>query len=188
MENYDGHMVVKLALKLITLTFVRTEELLDAPWTEFDIEHALWKIDADRMKKDRVHLVPLSRQAVAILRQLKQMAGEKRFVFPGLNSQTANGSINENSLLNALDDLGYKGIMTGHGYRGLARTVLAEKGFEKAHVEVQLAHANDDKTDAAYNYALYLPQRTAMMQWWADYLDAELNKHEANELAVRKIA
>ena len=188
MENYDGHTVVKLALNLMALTFVRTEELLDAPWTEFDLEHALWKIDADRMKKDRTHLVPLSRQAVTTLLQLKQMAGEKRFVFPGLNSQTADGSINENSLLNALDELGYKGIMTGHGYRGLARTVLAEKGFKKAHVEVQLAHANDDKTDAAYNYALYLRKRTAMMQWWADYLDAELNKHEANELAVRKIA
>ena len=180
MENYNGHTVVKLALKLMALTFVRTEELLDAPWTEFDIEHALWKIDADRMKKDRVHLVPLSHQAIAILRQLKQMAGEKRFVFPGLNSQTVDGSINSNSLLNALDDLGYKGIMTGHGYRGLARTVLAENGFDKEHVELQLAHVNDDKTDAAYNYALYLPQRTAMMQWWADYLDAELNKQKEN--------
>lgn len=188
MENYNGHPVVKLALKLMALTFVRTEELLDAPWAEFDIENALWKVDADRMKKDRTHLVPLSRQAVTVLQQLKQMAGEKRFVFPGLNSQTADGSINKNSLLNALDDLGYKGIMTGHGYRGLARTVLAEKGFDKEHVEVQLAHANDDKTDAAYNYALYLPQRTAMMQWWADYLDAELNKHKANEPTTRKIA
>jgi integrase len=126
MENYDGHMVVKLALKLMALTFVRTEELLGAPWTEFDFESALWRVDADRMKKGRTHLVPLSRQAVTILQQLKQMAGAKRYVFPGLNSQTEDGSINSNSLLNALDDLGYKGIMTGHGYRGLARTVLAE--------------------------------------------------------------
>ena len=188
MENYDGHTVVKLALNLMALTFVRTEELLDAPWTEFDLEHALWKIDADRMKKDRTHLVPLSRQAVTTLLQLKQMAGEKRFVFPGLNSQTADGSINENSLLNALDELGYKGIMTGHGYRGLARTVLAEKGFKKAHVEVQLAHANDDKTDAAYNYALYLRKRTAMMQWWADYLDTELEKEKTKVVTIRKSA
>ncbi len=174
MDDYDGHLVVKLALKLMALLFVRTEELLDAPWTEFDFENLFWKVDADRTKKDRTHLVPLSRQSVAILRQLKQMAGEKRFVFPGLNSQTVNGSINSNSLLNALADIGYKGIMTGHGYRGLARTILAENGFDKEHVELQLAHANDDKTDAAYNYALYLPQRTAMMQWWADFLDAEL--------------
>jgi len=171
MDGFTGHTVVKLALKLMALTFVRTEELLEAPWSEFDIENALWKVDADRMKKDRTHIVPLSRQAVTILRQLKEMAGEKRFVFPGLNSQSVNGSINCNSLLNALADIGYKRIMTGHGYRGLARTVLAENGFDKEHVELQLAHANDDKTDAAYNYARYSPQRRAIMQWWADYLD-----------------
>jgi integrase len=123
------------------------------------------------MKKDSTHLVPLSRQAVTILKQLKQMAGVKRFVFPGLNSQTANGNINSNSLLNALADIGYKGIMTGHGFRGLAHTILAENGFDKEHVKLQLAHSNEDKTDAAYNYALYLPQRIAMMLWWADYLN-----------------
>ncbi len=178
MEDYNGHSVVRLAVKLMALTFVRTQELLCAPWTEFDIENALWKIDAARMKKKKPHLVPLSRQAVTILRQLKQMAGEHPFVFPGLNAQTANGTINLNSILNALADLGYKGVMTGHGYRGLARTILADNGFEKPHVEIQLAHANDDKTEAAYNHALYLPQRVDMMQWWADYLDMELNKEK----------
>jgi integrase len=188
MDNYSGHMVVKLALKLMALTFVRTEELLEAPWSEIDIENALWKIDADRMKKGRTHIVPLSRQAVTILRQLKQMAGEKRFVFPGLNSQTADGTINSNSLLNALADIGYKGVMTGHGYRGLARTVLAENGFEKEHVKLQLAHANDDKTDAAYNYARYLPKRTEIMQWWADYLDTALEKAKAKLIPIRSVA
>jgi integrase len=172
----------------MALTFVRTEELLDAPWSEFDIESALWKVDAGRMKKGRTHIVPLSRQAVTILQQLKQMAGEKRFVFPGLNSQTFDGTINSNSLLNALADIGYKGIMTGHGYRGLARTVLAENGFDKDHVKLQLAHANDDKTDAAYNYALYLPQRTKMMQWWADFLDKELSNYKTKVVAIRKTA
>lgn len=171
MEDYNGHTVVKLAVKLMALTFVRTQELLCAPWSEFDLDNAVWKIDAVRMKKDRPHIVPLSRQAITILRELKQMAGEKPFVFPGLNAQTANGTINLNSILDALADLGYKGVMTGHGYRGLARTILADNGFEKPHVELQLAHANDDKTDAAYNHALYLPQRTELMQWWADYLD-----------------
>jgi len=82
MDGFTGHTVVRLALKLMALTFVRTEELLEAPWAEFDIDNALWKVAADRMKKDRTHIVPLSRQAVAILRQLKEMAGEKRFVFP----------------------------------------------------------------------------------------------------------
>ena len=188
MDNYSGHTVVRLALKLMALTFVRTEELLDAPWSEFDIESALWKVDAGRMKKGRTHIVPLSRQAVTILQQLKQMAGEKRFVFPGLNSQTFDGTINSNSLLNALADIGYKGIMTGHGYRGLARTALAENGFDKDHVKLQLAHANDDKTDAAYNYALYLPQRTKMMQWWADFLDKELSNYKTKVVAIRKTA
>jgi len=176
MEDYSGHTVVKLALKLMALTFVRTQELLRAPWSEFDLDSAVWKIGAERMKKDRPHIVPLSRQAITILRQLKQMAGEKRFVFPGLNTQTANGTINLNSILDALADLGYKGAMTGHGYRGLARTIFADNGFDKAHVELQLAHANDDKTEAAYNHALYLPQRAVLMQWWADYLDTERNK------------
>lgn len=188
MNDYNGHTVVKLALQLMALTFVRTRELLKAPWTEFDLDNAVWKIDADRMKKDRTHIVPLSRQTITLLRQLKQMAGEKRFVFPGLNKQTANGTINCNSILNALADLGYKDIMTGHGYRGLARTILADNGFDKAHVELQLAHANDDKTEAAYNHALYLPQRTELMQWWADYLDTELNKEKTKVVAIRKTA
>jgi integrase len=186
MENYSGHMVVKLGLKLLALTFVRTQELLRAPWSEFDLDGAIWKIEAERMKKSRPHFVPLSSQAVAVLRQLKNLAGEKRFVFPGLNTQTADGTINCNSILGALADLGYKGVMTGHGYRGLARTVLAEKGFEKAHVELQLAHANDDKTEAAYNHALYVPQRTAMMQWWADHLDQELSKGKNKPLPLTK--
>jgi integrase len=188
MEDFNGHKVVKLAVKLMALTFVRTQELLCAPWAEFNTEHALWKIDAARMKKEKPHLVPLSRQAVAILRQLKQMAGEHLFVFPGLNAQTANGTINLNSILNALEDMGYKTVMTGHGYRGLARTILADNGWQKPHVEIQLAHANDDKTEAAYNHALYLPQRIDMMQWWADFLDTEFSREKTRVLALRKTA
>ncbi len=188
MENYDGHAVVKSALKLMALTFVRTQELLRAPWSEFDLENGLWKIDARRMKKDRPHIVPLSRQAVTILRELKQIAGEKHFVFPGLSSQTIDGTINCNSLLGALAEIGFKGIMTGHGYRGLASTILADNGFDKAHIEVQLAHADENKTAAAYNHARYLAQRTALMQWWADYLDAERKKGKREVVTIRKTA
>lgn len=94
MDDYDGQPIVKLALKLMAMTFVRTEELLQAPWSEFDFENAVWKIEADRMKKNRTHLVPLARQAVTILQQLRQMAGEKPFVFPGLNLQTVDRTIN----------------------------------------------------------------------------------------------
>jgi integrase len=174
MDDYSGQTVVKLMMKLMALTFLRTKELLYAPWSEFDLENAIWKIPAERMKKDRPHLVPLSKQALTLLHNLKRMAGDKLFVFPGLTQQTEARTINSNSILDTLEDIGFKGVMTGHGYRGLARTILAENGFEKEHVELQLAHANDDKTDAAYNHARYLPQRTAMMQWWADYLDIEL--------------
>lgn len=188
MENYDGHTVVKLALKLMALTFVRAQELLRAPWSEFDLENGLWKIDAKRMKKDRPHIVPLSRQAVTILRQLKQMAGEKCFVFPSINTQTINGTINCNSLLDALADIVFKGIMTGHGYRGLASTMLADNGFDKTHIEVRLAHSDENKTAAAYNHARYLGQRTTLMQWWADYLDAELKKGKRELATIRKTA
>jgi integrase len=188
MDNYGGHSVWRYALKLMAMLFVRTAELLQAPWSEFDLDNARWVISPERMKMDRPHIVPLPRQAVEYLRELKHLAGDKRFVFPGLNSQTANATINCNTLLNVLEEIGYKGVMTGHGFRGLARTILAEHGFEKAHVELQLAHANDDKTDAAYNHALYLPQRTELMQWWADYLDTELNKGMTKVVAIRKTA
>jgi integrase len=116
------------------------------------------------------------------------MAGDKRFVFPGLNTQTIDGTINCNSLLGALAEIGFKGIMTGHGYRGVASTILADNGFDKAHIEVQLAHADENKTAAAYNHARYLAQRTALMQWWADYLDAELKKGKRGVVAIRKTA
>jgi integrase len=176
MDNYDANVLVRHALKLMTLTFVRTSELLEAEWSEFDLENARWVITAERMKMDKPHIVPLSTQAVAILRELKQLAGDKKYVFPGLNKQSENKTINCNSLLNALRDIGYKYVMTGHGFRGLARTILAENGFEKAHVELQLSHSNGDKVEAAYNSALYLTQRTALMQWWADYIDQQRAK------------
>ena len=150
MDSYTGQPVVKLAMKLMALTFLRTQELLGAPWSEFNFDNALWKIPAERMKKDRPHFTPLSKQALTLLHDLKVMAGNRRFVFPGLIQKTESRTINSNSILDALDAIGFKGVMTGHGYRGLARTILAENGFDKAHVELQLAHANDDKTDAAY--------------------------------------
>ena len=176
MDEYNSKPLMRYALKLMALTFVRTGELLEAPWSEFDLDNARWIITPERMKMDKPHVVPLSNQAVEVLRELKQLAGHRQFVFPGLNTQTENKTINCNSLLNALDEIGYKGAMTGHGFRGLARTILAEHGFEKAHVELQLSHSNDDKVEAAYNHALYLPQRATMMQRWADHLDTELAK------------
>jgi len=187
-DDYGGHTVWRSALKLMALTFVRSAELLQAPWSEFDLDNARWIISAQRMKMDKPHIVPLPRQAVELLSELKQLAGDKKFVFPGLNKQTENGTINCNTLLNVLEEIGYKGVMTGHGFRALARTILAEHDFAKAHVELQLAHSNDDKVEAAYNHAKYLPQRTQMMQWWADYLDTELTKGRAKIVSIRQSA
>ena len=178
-DVYNRKPMLRSALKLMSLLFVRTSELLQAPWSEFDLDNARWVITSERMKMDKRHIIPLPRQAIEILRELKQLAGERQFVFPGMNKQTENKTINCNSLLNALDDIGYKGMMTGHGFRGLARTILAENGFDKAHVELQLSHSNGDRVEAAYNHAQYLPQRTELMQWWADYLDAALAKGRA---------
>jgi integrase len=185
-DDHDGEAVVHYALKLMTLLFVRTMELIEARWSEFDLDNARWVIKKERVKrKRRPHIVPLPLQAISILRELKQLAGNKEFLFPGLNKTTENGTINENSLLNALYDFGYKGVMSGHGFRSVARTVLAENGFEKAHVEIQLSHAKDDKVEDAYNHAQYLPQRGELMQWWADYVDSELTKGREKIAPIR---
>lgn len=188
MDEYGGPTIMRYALKLMALTFVRTKELLKAPWTEFDLDNAVWIISAERMKMDRKHIVPLPRQAVEILRELKRLAGDKLYVFPGLNKTTANGTINCNSILDALEDIGYKSAMTGHGYRGLASTILHEHGFEDAHIDLQLSHGKKNKTAASYDHAKYLPQRKAILEWWADYLDEQLEKGHNKAAAIRKTA
>ena len=189
-DDFPGHKVWRDALKLMAMLFVRTGELLEAPLSEFDLDNARWVITAERMKMDRPHIVPLPRQAVTILRELfsRAIAENKTFVFPGMNKQTENGSLNENTLLVALEEIGYKGIMTGHGFRGLASTILHENGFEEAHIELQLSHAKKNKVAASYDYAKYIPQRTELMQWWADYLDAGLSTEKAKVVAIRKHA
>lgn len=183
MDDYNRRVDLKLALKLMALTFVRTSELLQAPWSEFDLAKAEWVISAERMKMDKPHVVPLSRQAVAILKNLKWLAKDRPYVFPGQNVQTKDGTINENSLLNALEEIEYKSVMTGHGYRGLARTIFAKNGFHKDVCELQLAHANGDKTEASYQHWDYLPERTKLMQWWADHLDDLLKQGKAAKAA-----
>ena len=189
-DDFPGHKVWRDALKLMAMLFVRTAELLEAPLSEFDLDNARWVITPERMKMDRPHIVPLPRQAVAILRDLfsRAIAENKSFVFPGMNKQTENGTLNENTLLVALDEIGYKGVMTGHGFRGLASTILHENGFEETHIELQLSHAKRNKVAASYDYAKYISQRTELMQWWADYLDAGLNAEKAKVVAIRKRA
>lgn len=174
MDNYKGDALTRLGLKAMAYCFPRTSELIEAPWPEFDLERARWDIPADRMKMKTPHIIPLSRQAVDVFRALRLLAGDCKLVFPGANDKKT--PMSSNTLLYALYRLGYKGRMTGHGFRGLASTILNENDFDEEHVDLQLAHMKRNKVSAAYNHAKYLKQRTVMMQWWADYLDEQLAK------------
>lgn len=164
-----GDKLTAYALRLLVLTFVRTNELIGAEWSEFDLDSAVWIIPAARMKMKTEHVVPLSRQSVEALRQVRSIAGGSRYVFPGRNPDK---QISNNTMLFALYRLGYKGRMTGHGFRAVASTILNEAGFRGDVIERQLAHAERDEIRGAYNRAEYLPERRKMMQQWADMVDA----------------
>lgn len=164
-----GDRQTVLALRLLALTFVRTGELIGATWDEVDIDGAIWIVPAERMKMRTEHVVPLSRQAIAVLNELKPLAGESRFVLPGRNPDKP---ISNNTLLFALYRLGYKGRMTGHGFRSVASTILNESGFRPDVIERQLAHCERNDVRGAYNRAEYMKERQAMMQQYADMLDA----------------
>lgn len=175
MWEYDGDILTIYALQLMAYLWVRTSELIESEWPEFDLDSARWEIPPERMKKKRPHIVPLPKQAVAILRALYWRTGRGKKVFPGANDKEK--TMSNNTILFALYRLGYKGEMTGHGFRGVASTVLYDSGqFEEDWIEMQLAHVQRNKVKGAYNHAKYLKQRTAMMQWWADYLDEQLAK------------
>jgi integrase len=169
-EVYQGGPYTRMAMKLMALTFVRTGELIAARWDELDLEAAEWRIPAERMKMRTPHIVPLSTQAVDVLRSLHELRGLAGLLFPGERDHEK--PMSNNTILKALERMGYAGRMTGHGFRGLASTVLHEMGFDHAHIELQLAHQERDAVSAAYNFATYLPQRRKMMQRWADHLDA----------------
>ncbi len=168
-EVYKGTQVTRLAMKLMSLTFVRTSELIEAKWTEFDLENTRWDIPAERMKMNTPHIVPLSRQAIEVLELLKTITGNSEFIFP--HERDSKRTMSNNTILFALARMGYKGRQTGHGFRGLASTILHERGFNHEHIELQLAHAPRNAVSAAYNHALYLEPRSAMMQAWADFLE-----------------
>jgi len=169
LEIYQGHPQTQLALKFLLLTFVRTSELRGAVWTEIDFDKAEWRIPAERMKMRDPHIVPLSRQALAVLRELKIMNAPWKYVFP--NQHKPSGCMSENAMLYALYRMGYHSRATGHGFRATASTILNENGFQPDVIERQLAHAERNEVRAAYNHAQHLKERRKMMQWWADYLD-----------------
>ncbi len=168
-DGYDGQPLTRLALQLMAHTFVRTSELIGARWAEFDFEARQWRIPAERMKMDTEHIVPLSDQSMVILAAIKAISGGRDLLFP---SERGNGkSMSNNTLLYALYRLGYHSRMTGHGFRGIASTILHEQGFTHEHIELQLAHAPRNAVSAAYNHAKYLSQRATMMQQWSNHLD-----------------
>ncbi len=169
MEAYNGNIITKAAMSLLALTFVRTGELIGAKWEEIDWQREEWHIPKERMKKKRPHVVPLSRQAITILKELQKLTGDKTHIF--YSSRSKSRHISNGVVLMAMRRMGYQGRMTGHGYRSLASTILNEKGFPPDVIERQLAHADDDKIRAAYNRAEYLLERKKMMQDYADLLE-----------------
>lgn len=169
--DYNGHPCAVAALKLAPLVFVRPGELRSAEWTEIDLDAAEWRIPGSKMKMKIEHMVPLSVQAVEILRGLHPMTGHGKYVFPSL--RTGEQCMSENAINAALRGMGYsKEVMTGHGFRAMARTIMDEVLGERVDlIEHQLAHAVKDVNGRAYNRTAHLPARREMMQRWADYLD-----------------
>ncbi len=178
-EAYRGTPATRLAIKLMAQTFVRTTELIAAPWSEFDLDAAEWRIPAERMKAKKPHIVPLSTQSVSLLKTLHLITGHGFLLFPGERDHSK--PMSNNTILKALKIMGYGGQMTGHGFRGVASTMLHEMGFDHHHIELQLAHLPRDQVSAAYNHATYLKQRRSMMQAWSDCLDQCLIQRGSND-------
>lgn len=170
LTKYGGNRTTVIAMRLMLYTFVRTAELRKAPWTEFDIENAEWKIPPERMKMKRVHVVPLPRQALLLLEELRTITGSGKWLFP--NFRRPNDVMSATTINRALEHMGYaSGLWTGHDFRATASTRLHEMGYRSEWIERQLAHVEENKTKAAYNHAEYLPERRIMMQAWADWID-----------------
>ena len=173
-DAYEGYFPLFCVLKLAPLVFTRPTELRAAQWKEFDLKSGEWRIPAERMKMRRQHLVPLSRQAISILRELQKYSGEGTYLFPSIRTEVR--PISDATMLNALRRMGYqKHEMSVHVFRSIASTLLNELGYNRDWIERQLAHGEQDEVRAAYNYAEYRPERRRMMQDWADYLDGLRN-------------
>jgi len=174
LDSYGGYRTTVIALRLLLLTFVRTVELRAARWDEIDLDRAEWRIPGERMKMREPHIVPLSRQAVELLRELHSYTGGRGFLFP--NVRNPRTCMSATTLNRALECLGFNGEGTidfsAHGFRATASTILNEMGFRPDLIERQLAHAERNKVRASYNQAEYLEERRAMMQQWADMIDA----------------
>jgi len=171
-DAYKGNFVIRTALQLQPLIFARPANLSAAEWNEFDLDLAEWRIAADKMKMKNAHIVPLSRQAIALLKEIQLLTGSSQFVFTSYQGRTGGDQhISRESIGAAIRRMGYQGQHTAHGFRTTASTLLHEQGFHSDMIERQLAHAEQNRVKAAYNRAQHLPERRLMMQAWADYLD-----------------
>ncbi|CNI24866.1 MULTISPECIES: tyrosine-type recombinase/integrase [Yersinia] len=170
LNAYSGSTVTRIATRLLMLTGVRTTELRAAEWLEFDLDKAVWEVPTARMKMRRPHLVPLSEQVLALLRQLHEITGRFKLVFPGRNDSLK--PMSEASINQVIKRIGYHGKATGHGFRHTMSTILHEQGFNTAWIETQLAHVDKNSIRGTYNHAQYLDGRREMLQWYADYMDS----------------
>lgn len=169
LSTYSGSKITQLATRILMLTGVRTIELRQAEWKEFDFEKGLWEVPKERMKMRRPHLVPLSDQVIDALQQLYAVTGRYNLVFPGRNDITK--PMSEASINQVLKRIGYHGKATGHGFRHTMSTILHEQGYNTAWIELQLAHVDKNTIRGTYNHAQYLEQRRGMLQWYGDFID-----------------
>jgi integrase len=189
LDSYGGYRTTVIALRLLLLTFVRTVELRAARWDEIDFDRAEWRIPAERMKMREPHIVPLSRQALELLRELHSYTGGRAFLFP--NHRNPKTCMTATTLNRALERMGFNGRgsidFSAHSFRATASTILNEIGSRPDVIERQLAHAERNKTRASYNHAEYLEERRAMMQQWADMID-EMVKGDGKVTPISKSA
>jgi integrase len=177
--GYDGHPYTMAALKISPMLFQRPGMIRAMEWSELDLVNGEWRVPGVKMKMENDHIVPLPKQAVDILRQVHRLSGEGRYVFPGM--RTHDRCMSENTVNAALRSMGYsKEMMTAHGFRAMARTIMDEVLGERVDlIEHQLAHRVKDPNGRAYNRTAHLPARREMMQRWADYLDGLRAMHNS---------
>lgn len=172
-DSYGGSPIIRTALKFLVLTFPRPTELIHLEWNEIDAEAALWRVPPEKMKMKRPHVVPLSKQSLALMEYIRPFTGNGRYVFPSPRSATGSKPMSENALVVAMRTMGYeKAEVCAHGFRHTASTMLNESQlWSPDAIERQLAHVESNKIRGTYNAAIYLDERRKMMQWWADYIN-----------------
>ncbi|WP_109393583.1 tyrosine-type recombinase/integrase [Proteus terrae] len=168
-DKYQGSQIVRTALNILMLTGLRPGELRKSEWSFIDFESKTWKLPEKIMKMGRVHVVPMSDQVISLLRQIQPISGDYQYIFPSRTNHKMH--LSEAGINGMIGRIGYRGRVTGHGFRHTMSTILHEKGFNTAWIELQLAHVDKNSIRGTYNHALYLEGRSEMMQWYADYID-----------------